>query len=194
MSPRAGAPAARLRQRVDAAQGSLTAIYALELSLRAADFLMPAQRVQELLPEAAPRTGVLALEQDGTLHMGLYVHPEDEADTDAVVEETSHLLCLAWHAALGLPISRLQLEIQGEVDRYAVARVSGADPLGHFEGFDWADWMDAEVLQRYETAHRTAQRYCRRLESRFPQRADTPGWLSELRRFYRASPDARLRV
>ena len=127
------------------------------------------------------------------LQLGLYVDPRDQADPDTVVEETSHLLCLAWHAVRGRRVSRLQLELQAEVDRYAVARVSGTDPLRHFSSFAWAAWMDAETRHRYRTAHRVAQRYCRRLEARFPLRADTPAWLAELRRFYRAAPDAKLR-
>jgi hypothetical protein len=183
-----------LPDRLVAVQGRLTAIYRLDLELCAADFLLPAGRVQELLPAAGPRTGLLAVERDGALHLGLYFDPQDEADPGALVEETSHLLCLAWHALRGQPVSRLQLELQGEVDRYAVARVSGGDRLGHFSDFDWGGWMDAETQQRYRTAHRVAQRYCRRLEARFPHRADTPAWLSELRRFYRSAPDARLRA
>ena len=184
-----------LSERISAAQGRLSSIYGLDLELRVEDFLIPAERARELLPAEGPRTGVLALQEAGTLYIALYVDPADAADADAIVEETSHILCLAWHAARDRPISRLHLELQGEVDRYAVARVSGSeiDPLGHFEDFDWADWMDAETLARYRTAHHVASRYCRSLEARFPQRSDTLAWLSELRRFYRAGPEAKLR-
>ena len=183
-----------LSERVSAAQARLTAIYGLDLELRVADFLLPAERVRELLPPESPRTGILAVEEGGMLHMGLYVHGEDQADPDAVVEETSHLLFLAWHALRDRPVSRLHLELQGEVDRYAVARVSGSDPLHHFEHFEWADWMDADTRHRYRTAHHAAHRYCRRLEARFPHRSDTPRWLSELRRFYRSDAAAKLRA
>lgn len=184
-----------LPERISAAQGRLSSIYGLDLELRVEDYLIAPERARELLLAEGPRTGVLALQEAGTLYMALYVDPADAADVAAIVEETSHILCLAWHAERDWPVSRLHLELQGEVDRYAVARVSGSgiDPLGHFEAFDWADWMDAEDLRRYRTAHHVARRYCRGLEARFPQRSDTPAWLSELRRFYRAGPEAKLR-
>ena len=44
-----------------------------------------------------------------------------------------------------------------------------------------------------EAAHRAALHYCRALARRFPARADTPGLLCELRRFYRAAPEQKLR-
>ena len=193
--PESEAASDGLAERISAAQGRLSSIYGLDLELRVQDFLIPAERARELLPGKSPRTGVITLQEAGTLYMALYVDPADASDSAAIVEETSHILCLAWHAARDWPVSRLHLELQGEVDRYAVARVSGSeiDPLGHFEGFGWADWMDPETLRRYRTAHHIAHRYCRSLEARFPQRSDTPAWLSELRRFYRAGPEAKLR-
>jgi len=85
------------------------------------------------------------------------------------------------------------LELQGEVDRYAVARLQGRDGFRHFERFTWADHLDAASRDLYATAHRVALRYCRALTRRFPHRADTPDLLSELRRFYRSDPDRKLR-
>jgi hypothetical protein len=182
-----------LARRVAAAWRSLVAIYRLEVELRAADFLVPPERARALLPPGSPRSGLLVLEEAGELHVGLYLDPRDGEDPDAIVEETSHLLCLAWHAERGRRVSRLHLELQAEVDRYAVARVAGGDPLHHFAGFRWAAWMGAAERERYETAHRVAQRYCRRLEASFPLRADTPALLRELRRFYRAGAEQKLR-
>lgn len=183
-----------LPERVAAAQQWLTEIYRLDLDLRAADFLMSAERVQELLPEGSPRTGLVVVEEGGELHLGIYVDPGDAEDAEAIVEETSHLLHLAWHAERGRPVSHLHLELQAEVDRYAVARVTGGEPLRHFVAFRWADWMGPSDRARYETAHRVAHRYCRGLESRYPLRADTPALLAELRRFYRAAPHEKLRA
>ena len=42
-------------------------------------------------------------------------------------------------------------------------------------------------------AHQSALAYCRALACRYPLRADTPGLLAELRRFYRAGPEQKLR-
>ena len=151
------------------------------------------EKARSLLPGDAPRSGVVVLDEGSELCLGLYVgSPATRATPDTVLEETSHLLCLAWHAAHDRRVSRLTLELQGEVDRYVVARLQGRDGFGHFEGFVWADWMDAETRGLYEAAHRAALRYCRLLTRRFPGRRDTPALLSELRCFYRASPEQKL--
>lgn len=170
----------------------LTAVYALELELDAGRFLVPPAEALRLLPEDSPRTGVVAVDQGETLFLGLYVDPRDRRNPGTLVEETSHLVCLAWHASRGLQISRLQLELQAEVDRFVFRSLNGGDPLAHFERFRWRDGLDPDALARYQAAHRHAHRYCRRLSHRFPRRADIPALLSELRRFYRASPASKL--
>jgi hypothetical protein len=182
-----------LLRAVAAAEGWLTRIYRLDLGLRAAQFVVSPEDARSLLPEDAPRSGVVVLDEGSELLLGLYVDPRDEGDPDTVVEETSHLLCLAWHAAHDRRVSRLTLELQGEVDRYAVARLQGRDGFRHFERFTWSTDMDDATRGLYQTAHGTALRYCRALTRRFPLRCDTPALLSELRRFYRATPDQKLR-
>lgn len=182
-----------LAREVARAQRSLSAIYHLELQLRAERFLVAPADARRLLPPRSPRSGVLAVEEAGELWLGLYVDPRD-LDAGTIVEETSHLLCLAWHAAHDRPVSQLTLELQGEIDRYAVARLSGDDPFRHFHAFAWADGPDAVTRRRYELAHRAAHRYCRALADRYPARADVPALLAELRGFYRAPGEKKLRL
>jgi len=181
-----------LRGRVAAIQRWLTAIYRIDLPLRADRFLLSPESVRALLPAGSPRSGLAVVEERDELWLGLYLDPRDHFDSATLIEETSHWVCLAWHAARGRPISRLLLELQSEVDRYAVTRLCGRDGFQHFRGFRWADGMDASTRQRYETAHRTALRYCRSLARRFPTRSHVPGLLSELRAFYRASREQKL--
>ena len=189
MTPPAGLPRA-----VAWAQARLAAIYDLDLELRAEHFLIPPERARELLPARSPRSGVLVVEEDDVARLGLYIDAADARDRSTIVEETSHLVCLAWHAAEGRRVSRLILELQGEIDRWAVARLEGQDAFGHFTSFAWADWMGARERHRYECAHRKAHRYCRTLQARHPGRAETPALLDELRRFYRAPSEHKLRL
>ena len=182
-----------LAERVAAVQRRLTAIYRLDLDLDAAQFVVDPERAKAWLPPGSPRTGLVVVEEAGTTHVGLYVDPADVDDPGAVLEETSHLVYLAWQCAQGRGVSLLELEIQAEVDRYAVARVTGADALAHFSGFRFAEGLGPRERQRYHTAHVTALRTCRDLDRRFPQRADTPGLLIALRRYYRAAPEVKLR-
>jgi hypothetical protein len=186
--------APELTARVAQVQSALSHVYHLELGLDASDFVLPAEEAQRLLPEAGPRSGVLVLEEADELWLGVYLDDEDQHDSHAVVEETSHWVRLVWNATRGESVSCLQLELQGEIDQYVVHRLEGRDPLHHLHEFEWADWMDAATQNRYATAHRVAHRYCHTLERRFPRDADTPRLLDELRAFYRADPEARLRA
>jgi len=185
---------------VAAAARMLIDVYRLGLEIDVDSFVIESEVAMRILDEAAPaegggaapRSGVLIREEDDSAQVGLDLDPEDQADPGAVVEETSHLLCLVWHARLDLPVSRLILEIQGEVDRYVAGRFLGNDGFDHFQRFDWADWMDVETRRVYTTAHRTAHRYCSFLSDRFPSTRDIPELLRELRGFYRATPDRKL--
>ena len=100
-----------LRRQIAAVERWLTAIYRLDLDLRAERFVIGAERARALLPAASPRTGVLVVEGDGEAWLGLYIDPRDAGDAGTIVEETSHLVCLAWHAAQGRRVSQLLLEV-----------------------------------------------------------------------------------
>lgn len=180
------AATASLARRVAGAQRWLAAIYRLDLELDAARCVVAPEAARAWLPPDSPRTGLVVVEQGGEAFAGIYVDPSDAEDEDAVLEETSHLVCLAWHAARDRPVSLLSLELQSEIDRYAVTRLRGGDGLAHFRGFRWAAGMSGGARRRYRAAHRVGLRTCSTLERRYPRRADTPGWLAELRRYYRS--------
>ena len=186
----------RLAESVGEVAGWLAEVYALDLEIEPERFVLslPPERARDWLPPGC-RSGLVVIEGSDEMQVGIHLDPEDHADTGTLVEETSHLVCLAWHAARDLPVSLLVLELQAEVDRFVFARLASASlgALAHFENFRLADGLEPASRQRYELAHERAHRYCQSLERRFPCRADTPALLSELRRFYRASPAAKLR-
>ena len=188
----------RLARRVDELKRWLTRAYRLDVRFEAEHYLIAPERARALLPLRSPRSGLLVLQEAETLWLGLYLDPRDRSRVAALVEETSHLVCLAWHARRELPVSRLLLELQADVDRFVFSRLVGErserDALTHFESFRWADGLEEDARDRYELAHRRAHHYCRRLNDRYPRRADTPALLSELRRFYRSSPESKLRA
>jgi hypothetical protein len=176
----------------------LCELYALDLELDAEQFLLSPGQASELLPESGPRTGVLAREEADELQLGLYVDPEDQGDPWTLLEETSHLVCLAWHGSRDLPVSGLLLELQADIDCFLYgcheAGRLGSEGFACFETRSWAAWTDADSRVRYVAARHRARRYCRGLVARFSRPADLPRLSSELRRFYRASPAAKLRV
>ena len=171
----------------------LSGVYALELDFDVARCVVDDAQADRLLPSDGPRTGVVVLEEDEDFWLGLYVDPRDRSDTGTLVEETSHLLCLAQHAVWELPVSLVSLELQAEVDRFVFRRLRGGDPLAHFRSVRWHAGVDATSQARYWAAHQWGQRYCRHLMRRFPYSRDVPAMLRELRGFYRASPQSKLR-
>ena len=187
----------RLAANVGAVAGWLADVYALELEIEPERFLLSLspESAQACLPPGC-RSGLVVIEGESEIQVGIHLDPQDHDDAGTLVEETSHLVCLAWHAARDLPISLLVLELQAEVDRFVFARLAaqGVASLAHFENFQLASGLERASRQRYEVAHERARRYCLSLDRRYPTRADTPALLSELRRFYRASPASKLRA
>jgi hypothetical protein len=188
----AAGPSPSLLRAIQDAQRWITSIYRLDLDLRAEHFVVDPDEARQLLPADSPRSGLVVVEEPAELSIGIYIDAADAGDPWTVIEETSHLIYLAWLADRDWSVSRLVLEFQSEVDRYAVARLRGCDGLSCFEGFTWGDWLDASARERYAIAHYRARSYCRSLERRHPHRSDTPALLSELRHFYRAAPDQKL--
>lgn len=177
---------ASLERRIAAAQRRLCAIYRLELTLRADHFVLSADAAGALRPRKGPRTGLLVLEEAGTLWLGLYFDPRDADDPAAILEETSHWVAVVWHVAQQRPVSALLLELQADVDRYALARMARVrNPLQHFARLRLRSGLTRAQRSRYRAAHAAAFRYCRALERRFPRGSDLPGLLRELRGFYR---------
>jgi len=184
---------ASLSRRIAAVQQRLAAIYRLDLPLRAVDFVLSREAAAALHPARGPRTGLLALEEAGTLWLGIYFDPRDAEDPAAILEETSHWVAVVWHAAQCRPVSALLLEFQAEVDRYAVARTARiVDPLRHFAHMHLRAGLSPTQRRRYLDAHAAAFRYCLALERRYPRGSDLPGLLCELRRFYRRTSAQKL--
>jgi hypothetical protein len=188
-----------LETSVGRVAGWLVELYALDLGIRAEDHVLSISHedAQRVLP-AGCRSGVVVLEEAGELQLGLHLAPEDRSDEGTLVEETSHLVCLAWHGGRDLPVSQLILELQADVDRFVFARLaalrSDRDALVHFERFHFAAGLSRDVRARYSLANARAHAYCRGLCERFPHSRDTPALVAELRRFYRASPETKLRA
>jgi hypothetical protein len=117
------------------------------------------------------------------------------ADFWTVVEGVSHFNYFVWNAVQDRPVTLLELEVQGEVDKYSAARawasaqadaVSGACLHGRlFADTRLADDLDDEERERYRQAADLAGRYCKRLESRYETAGLPMGLLRELRAFFR---------
>jgi hypothetical protein len=122
------------------------------------------------------------------------------------LEGVSHFHYLMWSVDRGRKVSLLELELQAEVDKYATALAlmtrqrNGRFPYAlHprlFHHVEFASTLNSESRQRYEEANRHAARYCRTLDERFlrTRHSRPERWLSEIRKFFRASREEKLRV
>jgi hypothetical protein len=196
-------------------QSELEAIYGVEAP-RVQEFLVGGElaRAAGRTPEAPEE--LLVLEEEGGLSLGLYLDdrviaaaertdPHDPrprltargalSPVACAAEGVSHFLYLSTRAAAGRPVSLLELEVQAEVDKFALLllhlwrrglrRMSGALRRRLFERVRYHAFLGAEALHRYREANRLGGGYARWLEGRYVEDADIEGLLRELRATYR---------
>jgi len=110
-----------------------------------------------------------------------------------VMEGISHFNCVVWKATQDRSVSLLELELQGEIDKYVgtmLLALEQADShlLNSLHGwlFDevrYHDELDEEQLDRYRSANDYAARFCHGLQQQLID--DDQHVLSQLRHFYR---------
>lgn len=202
-------------------------IYDVEVAHDVYDFLITDRRDLARWHDASAASGTpeaLLVEQgEGRLDLALYLdaallerlaastplerlHDDNLEDFCTALEGVSHFACVTWCAARGREVSVLGLEMQAEVDKYAVAVLLAGTQRGGalahglharlFEQVRFRDDLAVDARRMYEAANRYAARFCRRLEDRFLRRrkARVDEMLGELRRFYRLGDAGKLRA
>ncbi len=208
-------PGPRAARTLAFLQGELEAINGIEAP-RVHEFLVggDAARAAGRTPQA-PEELLVVQEEDG-LALGLYLDehvmaaaartdPHDRrprltargalAKVACAAEGVSHFLYVATRAAAGRQVSLLELEVQAEVDKFAVLllhlwrrglrRMSPALRRRLFERVRYHAHLEEDALQRYREANRLGGGYARWLEGRYVEDADIEGLLRELRATYR---------
>jgi hypothetical protein len=199
-------------------QALLGKIYGLEIEADVADYIVTDQDYLRAVLGAdicadSVEESLLILEEEDVLDIALYLdadmltrvsntEPGDSLyrhnldDFCKVLEGVSHFVYLAWNAGKDKSVTRLELEMQAEIDKYISSRLllesqqAGASGLlsALFEDVQYAAHLKPDALERYRHANDAASRYCHNLEQRFPS-APTGGpsisMLHELRAFYR---------
>jgi hypothetical protein len=196
-------------------QGELEAIYGVEAP-RVHEFLVAGDTARAA--GRAPRAPeeLLVVEEADGVALGLYLDdrviaaaagtdPHDPrprltarsrlARLACAAEGVSHFVYFATRAAAGRPVSLLELEVQAEVDKFALLvlhlwrrglrRMSPALRGRLFERVRYHAHLGVDELDRYREANRLGGGYARWLEGRYVEEADIDGLLRELRRTYR---------
>lgn len=201
---------------IDHIQGQLEAIHDLKSPLRARDFLMARRTLLGLGRPALAPEELLVVEGPEGLDIGLYLapelfqqlrsaHPERRSGASlaleqlpafaAITEGVSHFLYLTAAADANRQLSRLELEVQGEVDKFAAAalhlwgrglrRLTAGLCDRLFRRVSYFPHLSVDERHRYETANRLAGGYARSLVTRFVARGRLDRFLAELRQSFR---------
>lgn len=190
-------------------QRRLESLYALDPEAPVTDFLVATDAASHL-PGAGSRTLVaqqgdevsVGVVLDGSIGAGLETaDPRERLDGtnlgpfSTLTEEVSHFLYVLFRARSDRPVTQLELELQGEVDKYLVAlffrglREEGAlsERLRQqlFARYQLVAGLSAESSERYHEASRLANRYCGWLEARYLKPRRREALAHETRRFWR---------
>lgn len=133
----------------------------------------------------------------------LALHDGNLAEFWLVLEGVSHFLYLIWNAGYKKQITQFELELQAEVDKFAMTgnilcsqqRLFKSRNL-HRQLFDVISFdqsLNTCEISRYQDANRYAAKFCRHLEVDCNFDKWQGDMLTELRRFYRYTQRDKIR-
>jgi hypothetical protein len=190
-------------------QRRLESFYALDPMAPVTDFLLSAEDARRYPGEGSR---VLISEDGDGLALAVVLEAEVTAQLDAadphqrlhegnlgafctLTEEVSHFVYLLFRARSAWSVTQLELELQGEVDKYLssvfLLSLQNEGAVSRhlrellFRRYRLAEGMSEERAERYRAASTLADRYCGWLERRFLQPARLGDLARESRRFYR---------
>ena len=209
MSATPAPPADRFDELLVAVQRRLESLYALEPEAPVTDFVLDAEAAKAL-PGGGSRT--LVSHSGDAVSVGVVFAdevPERLRSEDprvrldrsnlgpfcTLTEEVSHFLYVLFCARSSRTVTELELELQGEVDKYLTAAfflslqnegaVSTHLRRLLFRDYRLATGVSGERAERYHAASTLAFRYCGFLEEEYLRPRRVPDLAREARRFYR---------
>ncbi len=210
-------------QILDRLQGIIERTYDLENTHRVGEFLVTCPDFARSygLEPGSPRGVERVLVDERTVDLGLSVYLDagvvdrlaeqdplsslHDGNLDAfwtALEGVSHFVYLVWNARRSKPVTRLELELQAEVDKFVTTALLVAAQQGGRVPTDLHRWLfdmwrldddlSEDDADRYARANHFAGRYCKALTRRY-LRAGAASMFPELRRFYRLTQRGKLR-
>ncbi len=201
---------------IDHVQGQLEAIHDRASPYRAREFLLDRRLLERLGRRALAPEELVIVEGEEGLDLGLYLAPELFQELRRVqpsgvsgaslaeerlfafapvVEGVSHFLYVAEAAGRERPVSQLELEIQGELDKFAAASLHLWGRGLHrsvqrlcdrlFRGVSYLPHLGPDERRRYRAANELAGGFARHLCDRFVAEGRLDLFLRELREAYR---------
>jgi hypothetical protein len=197
-------------------QQHLTSIYGVDPGYDVNDFLITDPIIAEILGQGSlirhTKESVLLREDEHGLAMSVFLDSamllrlkdanplqalqvDQLSDLWTVLEGISHFNYIAWRARKNRRVSLLELEMQGEVDKFVSTFLMALDQEDGELAVKLHGWLFDDVRfnpalsrdqhERYTTANNYAARFCHGLCKRLAR--DSREGLHELRHFYRLS-------
>lgn len=204
--------------RLDTLQSKLESIYEFEIAQRIDDYLTTDPGfASQVTDTGQPAREQVLLKQEGDDYLlSLYLDEQvyvrfsqpsvpvamchqQASDFCLAVEGVSHFLYLCRSAHFEREVTRLELELQAEVDKYLMLLEYATTDSGQvhpwlFENWRLEDGLNEEEQYRYEKANSYASKYCRGLDQRYLRIGRKREMLRELRRFYRKTQRQKLNM
>jgi len=118
------------------------------------------------------------------------------ADFCTAAEEVSHFSYLLWSARNRRPVSLLDVELQGEIDKFLLASLYFSRKEDLFQRIFERVSFDRRIQRlgrlRYREANRLGGKFCRTLGELFDRGGTRRAALAHLRAFYRMNTQSRL--
>lgn len=201
-------------------QSELQTVHGLSCRHRVEDFILSSQALSSLGVQIPSRDEeLLVMEQGGELSLGVYYAPSllnrmkgVAHDVEALLAQGLHVFCLALEgvshflylihrATVPRPVSLLELEVQAEIDKFALASLhlwrTGREASVRrlvrqlFDEVSFLPQLTAEEHERYKHANQVARTYARSL-LRFFEAGRMEALLADLRWAYRLGGSEKL--
>jgi hypothetical protein len=151
------------------------------------------------------REMLLIRENGGYLEMGLFIDPSIISTIDSTepldhldelscaIEGVSHFIYVMDRVQKGVSVSKLELELQAEVDKFLIIHLIMEGKAGYvppqlfeqlFHEFKLSEGLSPEEAKRYTTANHFAAKYCAYLRERYFNPLRICGLVSKARDFF----------
>ena len=201
---------------LDDVQRRIEAVYGLEPQEPVAEYVIPHGEAAEypgdgsrtLVRQEGDELRVAVVFEESVARRLSEADPRVRLDADnlgpfaTLTEEVSHFVYLMFCAQAERSITQLELELQGEVDKYLTSlaflslqnegAVSPKLREALFRRYRLADKVTPESAERYHAASRLADRYCGWLEKHYVRSGRAAELTREARRFYRLGQGEKL--
>lgn len=202
-------------------QQQMQHIYQLPQDLSIEDFLIDQETLHTMkekkcvIPSIPQQKGYMLLFTEGNeLHVGIYLHnhvidnlrrynpllglhEKNIYDFCIVTEEVSHFLYTTWKAQHDIQMTKLEIELQAEVDKFILCTLYRAQHQDKtdsrsliellFGDYHFEENLSEESKRRYHTANNLALHYCHFLDRHYINDNHIPQMIEEIRQFYRFS-------